>query len=95
MTWRVYLVRCRDGTLYTGVTTDPLRRLAQHNAGRGGAYTRSRVPLTLVYCEDASDRSGALRREWAIKQFTRGEKEALIATGPGGARSGAGAPRAG
>jgi len=80
MTWNVYLVRCRDGTLYTGVTTDPLRRLAQHNAGRGGAYTRSRVPLTLVYCEDAPDRSGALRRESAIKQLTRAEKEALVAT---------------
>jgi putative endonuclease len=81
MTWNVYLARCRDGTLYTGVTTNPLRRLAQHNAGRGGAYTRARVPLTLVYCEDAPDRSGALRRERAIKQFTRAEKEALVATG--------------
>ena len=58
-----------------------MRRLAEHNAGRGGAYTRSRVPVTLVYCEDAPDRSGALRREHAIKRLTRAEKEALVADG--------------
>lgn len=78
MPWTVYLARCGDGTLYTGVTTDPDRRLAQHNAGRGGAYTRSRVPLTLVYREDAGDRARALRRERAIKRLTRGEKERLV-----------------
>ena len=79
MAWTVYLARCRDGTLYTGVTTDPERRLAEHNAGCGGAYTRARVPLTLVYWEQASDRSGALRREHAIKQLTRLQKEDLVA----------------
>jgi putative endonuclease len=79
MPWTVYLARCRDGTLYTGVTTDPVRRLAEHNAGCGGAYTRSRVPVTLVYREQASDRSLALRRERAIKRLTRAEKESLVA----------------
>jgi putative endonuclease len=80
MAWNVYLARCRDGSLYTGVTTDPERRLAQHNAGRGGAYTRSRVPITLVYCERALDRSGALRRERAIKRLSRTQKEELVAS---------------
>jgi putative endonuclease len=77
MPWIVYLARCRDGTLYTGVTTDPARRLAEHNAGCGAAYTRSRLPVTLVYQEEVLDRSCALRREHAIKRLTRAEKEAL------------------
>lgn len=81
MTWTVYLARCRDGSLYTGVTTDPARRLAQHNSGCGGAYTRSRVPVTLVYCEGALDRSCALRRERAIKRLSRAQKEKLVAAG--------------
>jgi putative endonuclease len=81
MPWTVYLARCRDGSLYTGVTTDPTRRLAEHNAGGGGAYTRSRVPVTMVYRESATDRSEALRREGEIKRFTRAEKEDLIRRG--------------
>jgi putative endonuclease len=79
MPWTVYLARCRDGTLYTGITTDPERRLAEHNAGCGGAYTRSRMPVSLVYWERARDRSCALRRERAIKQLNRAEKEDLVA----------------
>jgi putative endonuclease len=79
MPWTVYLARCGDGTLYTGVTTDPGRRLAEHNAGCGAAYTRSRLPVTLVYLEFVSDRSGALRREHAIRRMTRDQKEALTA----------------
>jgi putative endonuclease len=79
MTWTVYLARCRDGSLYTGVTTDPERRLAEHNAGCGGSYTRSRIPLVMVYGESAQDRSGALRRECAIKRLTRTQKEDLVA----------------
>ena len=79
MPWTVYLARCRDGTLYTGVTTDPGRRLAQHNAGRGAAYTRSRLPVTLVYLEMVPDRAGALRREHAIRRLSRAQKEALVA----------------
>jgi putative endonuclease len=83
MPWTVYLARCRDGTFYTGVTTDPVRRLAEHNAGCGAAYTRSRLPVTLAYWELVDDRSGALRREHAIRQLTRREKEALAARQPG------------
>ena len=87
MTWTVYLARCRDGTLYTGVTTDRERRLAEHNAGCGGAYTRSRGPVVLVYWEEASDRSKALRREHAIKRLSRDEKEELARSWELGARS--------
>jgi len=79
MSWTVYLARCSDGTLYTGVTTDPERRLAEHNSGCGASYTRSRVPVVLVYWESAPDRSGALRRERAIKRLTRAQKEQLVA----------------
>jgi putative endonuclease len=79
MSWTVYLARCRDGSLYTGVTTDPERREAEHNSGSGGFYTRSRLPLVLVYCEPAKDRSGALRRECAIKRLSRAQKEDLVA----------------
>jgi putative endonuclease len=82
MTWTVYVARCGDGSFYTGITTDPERRLAEHNAGSGASYTRSRSPVVLVYCEPARDRSGALRREWAIKRLTRAEKEDLVARGP-------------
>jgi putative endonuclease len=80
VTWTVYVARCRDGSLYTGVTTDPERRLAEHNSGSGGAYTRSRVPIVMVYRESAEDRSEAQRRERAIKRLTRAEKEELVAT---------------
>jgi uncharacterized protein (TIGR02453 family) len=76
--WHVYILRCADGSLYTGVARDPERRLAQHNGKRGAAYTRARRPVQLVYREAASDRSAALRREWAIKQLSRGEKLELI-----------------
>lgn len=82
MTWTVYVARCRDGSLYTGVTTDPARRLAEHNSGAGASYTRSRTPVVLVYWEAAADRSGALRRERAIKQLTRAQKEVLISGAP-------------
>ena len=81
MSWTIYLARCRDGSLYTGVTTDPKRRLAEHNSGCGGSYTRSRTPLILVYCERANDRSGALKRECAIKRLNRDQKEDLVAGG--------------
>ena len=82
MSWTVYLARCRDGSLYTGVTTDPERRLAEHNSGCGGWYTRSRIPVVMVYWEPAKDRSGALRRELAIKRLSRARKEELIARTP-------------
>lgn len=84
MTWTVYLARCRDGSLYTGVTTDLERRLAEHNSGSGASYTRSRLPLVMVYWETAEDRSGALRRECAIKRLSRAEKEELVAQAASG-----------
>jgi putative endonuclease len=79
MTWTVYLARCRDGSLYAGVTTNLERRLAEHNSGGGGSYTRSRAPVVMVYWEPAEDRSGALRRESAIKRLSRAQKEELVA----------------
>ena len=82
MAWTVYLARCRDGSLYTGITTDPARRMAQHNAGNGAAYTRARLPVALVYWEVALSRSAALRREHAIKRLSRAAKEALCGPGP-------------
>jgi putative endonuclease len=76
--WTVYLARCSDGSLYAGITTDPVRRIAEHNSGTGAAYTRTRRPIRLVYWETADDRSGALRREHAIRRLTHREKEALV-----------------
>lgn len=77
MAWHVYLLRCHDGTLYCGVTTDLERRLAQHNAGKGAKYTATRRPVALAWCEPRETRSEAQKREAAIKQLSRGEKLAL------------------
>ena len=74
----VYLLRCADGTLYTGFTNDLARRLAAHNAGRGAKYTRGRRPVELVYWESFSNKSSALRRENAIKQLPRRQRLTLI-----------------
>jgi putative endonuclease len=74
----IYIVRCADGTLYTGWTTDVERRVDQHNAGRGARYTRMRRPVALVYREEAPDRSTAMRREVAIKKLDRERKERLV-----------------
>ena len=73
-----YILRCADGTLYTGWTTDPERRLAAHNAGTGAKYTRARRPVTMVYTEEAPSKEQAMSREWQIKQLTREKKLALI-----------------
>ncbi|HKW15574.1 MAG TPA: GIY-YIG nuclease family protein [Candidatus Krumholzibacteria bacterium] len=77
--WFVYVVRCSDATLYTGVTTDAGRRIDEHNDGRGARYTRSRGPVELVYLEKARDRGAALRREHEIKRMTAEEKRGLLA----------------
>jgi len=77
----VYIVRCADGSLYTGWTTDVARRVAQHNAGHGAAYTRVRRPVTLVFCTEVADRSTAMRCENAIKKLDRTRKEHLIEEG--------------
>jgi putative endonuclease len=76
--WVVYVLRCADGTLYTGITTDPERRVVQHNAGTASKYTRARRPVTLAYAEPSPDRSAASKREAAIKALTRKAKDALI-----------------
>lgn len=72
-----YLVRCADGTLYAGWTTDTARRLAAHNAGQGAKYTRGRRPVVLAYREHCADKNAALRREAALKKLKRPQKEAL------------------
>ncbi|MFN3544646.1 MAG: GIY-YIG nuclease family protein [Thiobacillus sp.] len=78
-TWWVYMLRCADGTVYTGITTDVDRRLAEHNGerGAGARYTRSRRPVRLAYFEAAADRAAALRREALIKRLDRARKLAL------------------
>src|SRR5437016_6196585 len=78
--WCVYLLRCADGTLYTGITTDLHKRLAAHARGRGARYTRGRAPLTLLHAEPARTRSAALRREHELKRLRRGAKLALLDT---------------
>ena len=78
MAWYVYILRCGDGTLYTGITDNVSRRLAAHRSGKGAKYTRGRGPLELVYQEEVPDKSAALRREIEIKRLTRQEKERLI-----------------
>jgi putative endonuclease len=77
----VYVLRCGDGSLYTGATNDLARRLARHGSGSGARYTRSRLPVELAYRERCRGRSAALRREAAIKRLTRAEKLALVAGG--------------
>lgn len=77
-TWYVYILRCADGTLYTGSTDDVQRRLAVHNSGKGAKYTRGRTPLELAYTEECESCSAALKREYAIKQLSRQEKLNLI-----------------
>ena len=77
-TWYVYILRCADGSLYTGITTDLPRRIRQHNDGTASRYTRSGRPVTLVYQERRRGQSSALKRETEIKKLTRRQKLALI-----------------
>jgi len=79
MSYWVYILRCADGTLYTGITNDISRRLADHNSGKGAKYTRSRIPVEIVYRQECAGKSAALRRELEIKRMTRAEKLGLIA----------------
>lgn len=78
MTWYVYMLRCGDGSLYTGSTNDLTRRLEAHQRGKGAKYTRSRLPVILVYQEICRDRADALRREAAIKRMSRQQKLRLL-----------------
>ena len=76
--WKVYIVRCSDDTLYTGVTKDLDRRIEEHNSGSGAKYTRSRTPVELVWSETKPSRSEAQKREHEIKSFSREKKLELI-----------------
>jgi len=76
--WLVYLLRCRDGSLYTGITNNLPKRLEAHAAGRASRYTRSRLPVTLAYTERQPSRSRALTREAAIKKLSRRQKDSLV-----------------
>jgi len=78
--WHVYILRCGDGTLYTGIARDLAKRVAVHNSGKGAKYTARRLPVKLTYSEEAENRSAASKREYAIKQLSRSEKLALIAS---------------
>ena len=74
----VYILKCADGTYYTGWTTDPERRVRTHNSGKGARYTRARRPVELVYLEEYDDKISAQKREYAIKRLSRSEKEEVI-----------------
>ena len=77
--WVVYIIECSDGSLYTGITNNLHLRIASHNNGTAARYTRSRLPVKLLYFEKHSDRSSASKREWEIKKFTHAKKTELIA----------------
>ena len=81
MPFYCYILECADGTFYTGWTTDPQRRVRQHNAGTGARYTRSRSPVRLVYLESQPDRTAAMRREKVIKALSRKKKKEMIGSG--------------
>lgn len=76
--WFLYMLRCRDNTLYTGITTDLSRRLNEHNQGTASRYTRSRRPVAITYHEECPDRAAALKREHAVKKLSRREKEMML-----------------
>ncbi len=76
--WYLYILRCGDNTLYTGITVDVEKRFAAHSAGRGAKYTRGRGPLELVYRERCGTHSDALKREWIVKSMNRHQKEKMI-----------------
>ena len=76
--WVLYILRCRDGSLYTGITTDLAKRLKRHNEGKASKYTRSKIPVKLVHKENFSDETSARRREIAIKKLSRQDKLKLI-----------------
>ncbi|MEN6310255.1 MAG: GIY-YIG nuclease family protein [Acidobacteriota bacterium] len=82
--WSLYILRCGDGSLYTGVTTDIDRRFRAHQAGRASRYTRTHQPVALIYKEECGSRSQALARECAVKALGRQGKEALVAGGKHG-----------
>ena len=76
--WKVYILKCADDTLYTGITTDIIRRVYEHNQGKGAKYTRSRLPVDIVYLESYPDRSSASKEESRIKKLSRSKKLQFI-----------------
>jgi putative endonuclease len=82
MSYYCYMVRCSDGSFYTGWTTDPLRRVKEHNAGRGARYTRMHAPVELVYVEEVEDHHSALKRELEIKRLSHTRKVVLAESDP-------------
>ncbi len=83
-TWSLYILECSDGSLYTGVTNDLERRVGQHNAGTASKYTRTRLPVSLVYHEQCGSRTAALVGECRVKEMSRKQKVRLIGTGDAG-----------
>jgi len=79
--WFLYMIRCRDGQLYTGITTDVDRRLSEHASGKGAKFLRGKAPLELVFKQGVGSRSDALKAEAAIKKLTREGKEELVLSG--------------
>jgi len=79
--WFLYLIRCYDGALYTGITTDVERRLAEHQAGKGAKYLRGKAPLTLVFQQRAGEHGAALQAEARVKKLSKADKEAFVQSG--------------
>ena len=79
--WYLYILKCGDGTFYTGIATDVLKRLEMHRSGKGAKYTRGRGPLELVYSEECENHSQALKRECEVKKLTKERKQQLILSG--------------
>ena len=77
--WLLYILRCGDGTLYTGIAVDVQARMQMHRSGKGAKYTRSRLPVELVWWEEHPTKEAAMSREWQVKHLTREQKLALIA----------------
>ena len=80
MEWQIYILKCSDGTFYTGITNNLISRIKKHNLGKGAKYTKTRLPVSLVYSEKANDKSQSLKREIAIKKLSRTKKIELINT---------------
>ena len=86
--WYVYLLRCADGSIYTGISNDVEARLREHNRGKGAVYTRQRRPVSVIFQERHSDQGSALRREAQIKNWSKRKKEDLVASIPSELRQG-------
>ncbi len=77
-TWFIYLIRCKGGALYTGITTDVNRRFVEHQSGKGAKYLRGKAPLTLVFQQQIGSRSAALKAEASIKKLSKADKETIV-----------------